>query len=276
VKRRTHSAVDLFDDAGDLVGRSLPWVALLWLTAMPSRFALVFFVRDLMLLGSAASEHGEHLESLAWITLALWLLSLYGRQVYVRACRRALEGDERAGLPGLRVPLRDLAGASAAAICVELLFWITSITLVVPVALLPVAAVAAAAAPRGGPGVRAPLREVARAIGSPATLLMLMVLMLAGLLLATLNLFLLFWIASWLAAPILGVEAPAWQGILVSSNRFFMVLLGAGATLLVEPFWLAAITSHVERVRSASSGEDLRQWLAELRSKELASARVAG
>jgi hypothetical protein len=270
VKRRRSSAVALYDEASDLVGRAAPWVAVLWLSAMPARFALALFAVRLAQLGGDAREHGTLLLHLAYAALLLWLPSLWGRQVYVRACRRSLEGDDPAGLRGLRVPAGELAAAVVAALLVELLFWFTSLSLVLPLALLPLAALAAVAAPRGGPGLLAPLRELFASAGSLRTLFGLMLFGLLGLLLALLNLFFLFQIAAWLAGPLLGVEAAAWGAVLSPKNPLFFALLVAGATLAVEPFWLAAITVHVERVRAAGSGEDLRQWFAELRSREAA------
>jgi hypothetical protein len=262
------SAVELLDDAGELSARAAPLMAVLWLSAMPARFALAYFLVRLVQLGGRAHEHGTYVRTLALVALLLWLPSLWGRQVWVRACRRALEGDGQQGWRALRVPLGELAAAAVAALFVELIFWALAPSLVVPLALLPVAALAAAASPRAGPGLFGPLRELFASVGSPVTLFGLMLLSLLALLLAFFNLGLFFQLAAWAASPLLGVEAVAWQRILALHNPVYTALLLAGATLLVEPFWLAAITVHVERVRAASSGEDLRQRFAELRARE--------
>lgn len=265
--KRGWGAVDLLDESAELVSRASPWMAALWLTAMPARFALAWLAARVLQLGPKAHEHGAHLLHLAYAALGLWLLSLYGRQVWVRACRQALEGAPPRGPAGWRVPPRELAGAVVAALFVELAFWLSSFTVLVPIAMLPAAALAAAAAPRGGPGFFKPLVEMARGAGSFWTLTFLMFLMLLALFLAMLNLMVLFSLAAWVAQPVLGIEGAAWPVVLSGTNRLFVIVLVAGATLLVEPFWLAAMTVHVEKVRAASSGEDLRRWFAELRAR---------
>jgi hypothetical protein len=258
-----------------LVSRASPWLGALWLTAMPARFALALLVARLLQLGPKAHEHGAYLIALSYAALGLWLVSLYGRQVWVRACRQALEGTAPRGAAGWRVPLRELAGASVAALFVELFFWLASFTVLVPIAMLPAAALAATAAPRAGPGVVKPLGEMARSAGSLWTLSFLMSLMLLGLLLAMLNLGVLFSLAAWVAQPLLGIEAAAWPAVLSGQNPLFVIVLAAGATLLVEPFWLAAMTVHVEKVRATSSGEDLRRAFAELRARDSMGGRAA-
>ena len=72
-----------------------PWVALLWLTALPSRLVLLAFFVELVELGEMAPSQGRTLLRLAFASLALWLLSLWGRQVFIRACRRARDNAPR-------------------------------------------------------------------------------------------------------------------------------------------------------------------------------------
>ena len=267
--RRGAGAVELIDQAADLARRTTSAMAVLWLTAMPARFALAYLIAQLVRLGPKAHEHGAFLKGIAYAALGLWLVSLWGRQVYVRACRLVLEGGEPRGLAGLRVPLRDLAAATSAALVVELLFWLLSITAVAPVPLLAAAALAATAAPRGGPGLLPPLRALLSSVGSLGTLFFLEFLFLIGLMLAALNLHNLFWLTAWALGPVLPAEAASHATILSLHNPLYAILLVAGATLLIEPLWLAAMTAHVESVRAASSGEDLRQRFAELRAREL-------
>ena len=273
--KRGAGAIELIDQAADLAGRTAPWMAALWLTALPARFALAFFLAQLVRFGPKSREHGGYLLSIAYAALGLWLISLWGRQVYVRACRLALEGGAPQGLRGLRVPLGELSAAVAAALVVELLFWTLSITAIAPLPLLAAAALAATAAPRGGPGLLPPLRSLLSSVGSLGTLLFLEFLFLIGLLIAALNLHVLFGVATWALGPIFSVEAAAYAELLSLHNPLYLILLGAGATLLIEPLWLAAMTAHVESVRASSSGEDLRQWFAELRARDLARKGAA-
>src|SRR5205085_12542616 len=98
-------------------------------------------------------------------------------------------------------------------------------------AMLPAEALAEAASPRAGAGLFAPLRELQAGAGPIGRLLALMFLMLLGLMLAALNLFLLFQLAALAAGPLLGTEAAAWDAVLALGNPLFAALLFAGATL---------------------------------------------
>ena len=92
-------ALAALDEGADLALQLPPWVALLWLTALPGRLVLVAFLVELVEFGQAASAHSQALLGLAFASLALWLLSLWGRQVFVRACRRARNEQGKHDLP---------------------------------------------------------------------------------------------------------------------------------------------------------------------------------
>jgi hypothetical protein len=74
----------------------------------------------------------------------------------------------------------------------------------------------------------------------------------------------------WLARAIPGAELSRWEVLLAPGNPRFVVVLLLGAWLALEPAWLAAWTALVHRARSSETGEDLRLWLARLRSNEAA------
>jgi len=136
VGRGDGGAVQLLDEGIDLVTRLPAWVAALWLTALPCRFLLAAFIVELVNEGTRAPSHGRYLLALSYLLLLLWLPSLYGRQLFVRACRRGMGGETAVHWSGLRVPLRELAGAVSAALLVELLFWGLAFTFVVPAAMV--------------------------------------------------------------------------------------------------------------------------------------------
>jgi len=261
----TPSAVALLDQAVDLVTGSPGAVAVLWLTALPARFLLVGYLQAF---GNTDTPAEAALLVLAYAMLALWLPSLYGRQVFVRACRRGMEGEVPEGGWGLRVPLRELAGAVVAALLVEVVFWALAFTFVVPLAMVVAAALAAAAAPVGGPSPAAAVRSMLDGTGRVLTLAFLFLLCALAALLAGLNLHVLFVLSTWLARSVAPLDTPAWARLLSYANPLYRQLLVVGATLLVEPFWLAAVAVHVERVRSQSSGEDLRHTFEELRRQD--------
>ncbi len=260
-------ALALVDRATEVVGRLGPWVGVLWITALPTRFLLVLLYVELVELGAKASRYGLHLRHLAYGILATWLLSLWGRQVFVRACRHALESERPPPRTIARVPLGELAAHVSAALVIEFAFWALLLTLVAPVALLVGAGLAAAAAPRAGPGLWKPLRAIAESSGSLSTLTRLLAIFAVALPFAALNLHGLLRMGLWLAGGLAGVESSRWDAVLSLANPLYRALVAAGAGLLLEPFWLAALTAHVERARATSSGDDLRRWFAELRAR---------
>jgi hypothetical protein len=267
VTPRSGGALSLVDDATDAVSRMGPWVGFLWITALPARLLLALLCVRLLELGDKATGYGDYLLRLSYAALGAWLFSLWGRQAFVRACRHALESERPQTGPVWRVPLRELAGHLSAALVIEVLFWMLLLTFIAPFALLVAAGLAAAASPRAGPGIWKPLRAIAESSGSLFLLLRLLLVFALALLVAAINLHFLFGAGLWLAGGVLGVDRSAWGTVLSLHNRLYVVLILTGAALLLEPFWLAALTAHVERVRARESGDDLRQWFAELRAK---------
>ncbi len=260
-------AIALLDEGIDLVTQLPAWVGVLWLTALPARLLLAAFLVELATLGVSADGNGRDLVVLAYAALALWLVSLYGRQVFIRACRRAMEGDTHVSARGVRVPPGELAGAVLAALVVELAFWGLLFTVLVPAAMVVGAALAAVAAPRAGPRLLKGQREMAQASGGVLTLSALFLLCLLALPIALVNLHLVLAFSAWLLTSVAPLDAAAWAAVLSGENPLYLALLGVGATLLLEPFWLAAMTVHVEGVRARSTGEDLRQAFEDVRRR---------
>ena len=267
VTPRSGGALSLVDDATDAVSRMGPWVGLLWITALPARLLLALLCVRLIELGSESPGYGHYLSRLSYAALGAWLVSLWGRQAFVRACRHALESERPLAGSVWRVPLRELAGHLSAALVIELLFWMLLLTFVAPVALFLAAGLAAVASPRAGPGIWKPLRAIAESSGSLFLLLRLLFVFALALLVAAINLHFLFGAGLWLAGGVAGVDRSTWGAVLSVHNPLYVVLILTGAGLLLEPFWLAALTAHVERVRARESGDDLRLWFAELRAK---------
>ena len=173
---RGEGALRLVDDAAEVVGRLGPWTAVLWITALPSRLLFAFLASELIALRSAASGHGDWVRRLAYATLFAWLISLYGRYVFVRACRHALQSERPPPRAILRPVAGEIAGYVAAALAIEAGFWILLLTAVMPIALMVGAGLAAAASSRGGPGLLDSLGELGRSIGPSSRLLRLLLL----------------------------------------------------------------------------------------------------
>ena len=262
---RPAGALVLLDDAAEAVGRLGPATGLLWITALPSRFLLAFLLSRLIELGPKSTSYGEYFTHLAYLFLAAWLFSLWGRQAFVRACRGALQdGGAQPPLAWTRIPPAELASYLLAALAVEALFWGLLLTAVAPVALLVVAGLLAAVPARPGELLASPLRGLAEGSGSLRTLFRLLLVFGLLLLFAGLNLHLFLQAGLWVAAGTAAVDLSAWSTVLSPFNPLYQILLITGACLLLEPFWLAALTSHVERTRARKSGDDLRRWFAGL------------
>jgi hypothetical protein len=82
---------------------------------------------------------------------------------------------------------------------------------------------------------------------------------------ALVNLAAAFQLGAWLAGAIGGFDAPRWQLLFSGDNRRFMLILAAGAVIVVEPFWIAANVVYVRKAGAEESGDDLRAWFDELR-----------
>ncbi|HZR08382.1 MAG TPA: hypothetical protein VFA79_07360 [Myxococcales bacterium] len=263
---KADGALGLLDDAADAVGRLPAWVGLLWFTALPVRFVLAALAIRLVEMGAEAVHHAFWMRRMAFLLLATWLVSLWGRQVFVQACRHAFQSLRPPPASLLRIPPAAMAGHLVAALTVEALFWALLPTLVAPALLILLAPLAAAAAPAGGPGPVDALSALARGIGPVSRLLRLLLLFALVLPIAAVNLHWLCAAIAWLAAGIPGIRIEPWEAVLNPGNPGYAILLFSGALLLLEPFWLAAVTAHVERVRARSTGDDLRRWFAELRA----------
>jgi hypothetical protein len=258
-------ALRLVDDAADAVGRVPAWVGLLWLTALPSRLLLAFLCVRLLELGESAVHHAFWIRRMAFLLLCAWLLSLWGRQAFVRACRHAFQSSRPAPAALLRVPIREMAAHVASALAAEALFWATLVTVAAP-PFVTLGAALAAAVPATAPSPRLALQAVWDAIAPFSRLVRLLLLFLLAVPIAGLNLHVLAHAIAWLASGFAGVDVAPWSAVLDLRNPTYTALLLTGAFLLLEPLWLASVAAHVERTRARSTGEDLRRWFSELRA----------
>jgi hypothetical protein len=82
---------------------------------------------------------------------------------------------------------------------------------------------------------------------------------------ALINLAAAFELGKWLAGAIGAFDAPNWQSLFTGGNRRYVLMLCAGAIVIVEPFWIAAHVIFVRKSGAVESGDDLRTWFEELR-----------
>lgn len=261
---------ELLDDAGDLVFAVLaPWVGILWLSSIPLRLAQAHFAARLSELGEEAHSYGDHFQLLALVVGAAFLLSLWGRAVFVRACVLRLRTLEPGGAEPLRLRPGPFAAYVYAALTIEALFYLSCISVIAVPAFILVAGLAAAVLPLiEKPGLVQPFRLIFQSAGRVGPLVSLLAVFGAAFVLALVNLAVAFQAGLWLADGVIGLDLPRWQGLLGLSNVRFVFGLVAGAGLIVEPWWLATLVLYVHRLRAGASGEDLRLWFHRLKEAE--------
>ena len=260
----------MLDDAGDVVARTAaPWIGLLWLSALPLRLVQAEMVAVVAGLGANAGRYGHLLHALAAVAAFAFVLATLGRTVYVRACLLSIRTGKRPGREafgvGTTTALTHLYLASVA----EALFYLLSVTLVVPALAASASALAAAVAPLADrPGPLRAFRTLALGARSAGSLLALHLVFIVAFVVAAVNVLAAFHAGLWLASAVPGLELAAWAHRLSPGNPRFVLLVLVGALLVVEPFWLAAHTVCVHRLRARESGEDLRAWFERLRLPE--------
>ena len=256
----------ILDEAVDVV-RRLPGsaVAIPILCSLPLRFLQIAFVRELFMLKGEAAHYRTSLTILAsWIIAAL-LLSSWGRVVFARACRI---GDGARLRDSMRVPLAALLDFVIISLLMEILIWIASFTIVAPVLATIVTGVAIGAIEQfRRPGVIEPLRVVSRHLRHTRVLIGIFLTMLTGAIVALANLYFAFRLLLMIAGAFSLLDLQVWSGLLSPANGHFVSLVGAGAILAAEPFWICANVVFVRRAGSAQSGEDLTLWFQQLREQ---------
>jgi hypothetical protein len=271
VKPATLSVPEVLDETGDLVSRLVaPWAGVLWLACLPLRLLQVEFAASLMALGSDASRHGQLLLGLASASAAAFVLATFGRAVFSRACLLAMRTGASPGPRALAVGLTPFLTHLYLASIAEVLFFALGLTIVMAPLAITLSALAAVVAPLSErPGLVGPLKLVSASGARAGTLVGLQLVFLVGFAIAFANVAAAFLAGLWLAGAVPGVDIASWAHRLSAGPRF-MLLVWAGATLVIEPFWLAAHSAYVHRLRARESGEDLRAWFERLRAPEAA------
>ena len=266
------STADVLDDAGDLTARLMaPWAGVVWLTALPLRLLQAQLLTIAIEMEAQAAGHGDALRSLGAAMAAAVVLAAWGRSVFVRACTLGLRHSEVPARAALRVPAPALTAHVLLALALELMAWALAITVVGPMVAVVLAGLAAATtAAQERPGAMAAVRALFSGFRPAAAVTGLGGAFLLAWIVAVVNLGFLFILGLWLARAVPGAELSAWEPLFSTGNARFVLVLFFGAWLALEPAWLAGWTSLVHRARSTETGEDLRLWLARLRSNEAA------
>ncbi len=243
-----------------------PWAGVLMVTALPYRFLQALFLDQLIEVGASASHYGNLLGTTANVTVATIVFALWGRAVYARACRLALSRGGAPGREAWRVPPAALASYILTASTLMLLGYISLFTILGVVIVAMFAGLAIGTIELNDRvSVFAPFARIfqyAKRIGIPFALLFIFF---CATFVALLNLAAAFELGKWLVGTIGFFDAPNWQTLFSGGNRRFLLILIAGALVIVEPFWIAAHVSFVHKSGAVASGDDLRSWFEELR-----------
>ena len=263
------SVTSVLDETTDAVSHAAaPWSAVLILTSIPYRFLQVLFLDRLAELGTNAAHYGRVLGQTANWTLAAFIVSLWGRAVWARACRIATETGERPGREAFRVPLVAFVSYVYTAALAEVLFYGTLITFIGPVVVTLFAGLAAGTMELNEQvSLRQPLRLIARYAREARVEFGVALVFAVALLVALVNLAVAFDLGLWMARGFAGADISRWNVLISNSNRIMRWLLYAGTVIAVEPFWVAANVVLVRKSGAAESGEELRIWFRDLQGE---------
>ncbi len=242
-----------------------PWAALLMATALPYRFLQALFLDQLIEVGSQAAHYGNLLGTTANLTVATIVLALWGRAVYARACRLAVSRGAAPGRAAWRVPPVALASYILTASLAMLVGYLSLFTVVGYVAAVMFAGLAIGTMELNERvSLFAPFRLVFHYSKSIRILVALALVFFCAIFVALANVGAAFELGAWLATAIGGFDAPQWRVLFGGGNRRFVLMLFAGAVVLVEPFWIAAHVIYVRKAGAVERGDDLRAWFEEL------------
>lgn len=273
------SPIGILDETHHAVKRAAaPWLGVLWLGLLPYRFLQVHFLREVLHLGKNAAEYGEYLQGLAWALFGALLPAVYARAVYVRATQLGLQSGGAVGAEALRVPPAALLNSLYVALLTEVALCLTAWMFVTIPVLVVIAGLGYAAAGRTDrPGLLRPLGEIARLLGGLRSLSGIAAAFGLALGAVLINVYMAFRLGLG-AFDALGAEGLSrWEHLLRPVHPWFPLIPGepltllicvAGTLLVVEPFWLSALSVFAHRSTQRQSGEDLR-----LRFRLLTGAR---
>ena len=243
-----------------------PWTAVLILATLPYRFLQAVFFDQLLEVGPNAAHYGNLLGGTANLIVLSILIALWGRAVYARACRLAMARGAAPGREAWRVPAAALGSYVLTGSAAILIGYISLMTIVgFPVAVMFAGMAIGTMELNERLGVFAPFGQIARNARRVGVPLAFVFIFFCALLVAMVNLGASFGLGIWLASAVGGYDAPQWRLLFSGENRRFVLMLIAGALVLVEPFWIAAHVVFVRKAGAAESGDDLRAWFSELR-----------
>ncbi len=270
------SLMAVLSDAEDCVRLvAAPWFGVLALCALPYRFVQVYLIDLIFEWGHQANQYGDYLWGVSLVGGLVFLVLLYGRAVFVRACFLSSRARAVRWRDVFRVRLVDLCVFVYVSLLMETLYYALWVTFVaMPVFFMLSGLAAATAYGSDKAGLVDPFRKLLAALDHLKILLAMLALFSVAALLVWVNLYFLVQAGIWMCGGLGGVDLSFFEYLLrpyewvplLPMERLPKLLLWVGALVVVEPFWLAAQVSFVRRLRSKESGEDLVRWFDAVRA----------
>jgi hypothetical protein len=261
------STTSVLDEATDIVSMvASPWAAVVIATSIPYRFLQALFIDRLIEVGGQASHYGVLLGTTANLAIAAFVLALWGRAVFARACRLAASRGEAPSAEAWRVSPVALASYIFTGTLAELIFYATLFSGIGTVVAAIVGGLAIGTMELNErASVFGALRLIGR-YGRELRIVMALTLVFAcAMVVAFINVMATFGLGMWLADVFLGADLSRWSVLFSGHNRRFVLAAIAGAWIAIEPFWIAANVVLVRKAGAAETGEDLRVWFEEVR-----------
>jgi hypothetical protein len=259
------STTSVLDEATDVISLAAPFGAAVILTSMPYRFMQALFLDRLIEIGGEAPSYGRLLGSTANLAIATFVMALWGRAIFARACRLAAARGSAPGREAFRVPPAPLACYIFTGTLAELGFYASAVTCFGPFLALIFGGLAIGTFELNDEvSVVRSLRLIARYGRELAIVIALAFVFLCALVVALVNVMASFAIGLWFSDVFLGVDLTRWSALFEFTNRRFVLAAIAGAAIFIEPLWIAANVVLVRKTGAAETGEDLRVWFEEL------------
>lgn len=248
-----------------------PAGGVLVLTALPLRLLQIQFIDVLDRLRGEAPHYGNLLTVMASLIVIAFVVSLYGRAVFLRACHNTPDSWREL----LRVNAKSFATYVYVSLIIEIAFVLFSITFIaIPMMIMLAGVAAAATTDPPQPGLTAPLRALSPYLRHGRVLTALLLVLSVAFIAVFVNLYFLAALMVWAAGAVPGFDSVKWTVTLQESYRLRIALIAASLSVL-EPFFLTLMHVYADRVRSRQSGDDLLRRFNALTSLKRVAAVVA-
>jgi len=261
------TTTSVLDESTDVISMvAAPWAAVVIATSIPYRFLQALFVDRLIEVGGEASHYGRLLGTTANFAIAAFVLSLWGRAVFARACRLAAARGSAPGREAWRVPAVAFTSYLFTGTLAELIFYATIFTGVGTLVAAIVGGLAIGTMELNErASISATIRLIARYGRELRVLSALTIVFACAMFISLINVAATFGLGMWLSDVFLGADLSRWKILFSGNNRRFVLATIAGAWIALEPFWIAANVMLVRKAGAAETGEDLKVWFEELR-----------